>query len=50
MPAAIRDAAVAAQGVDLDGDGNMDIGTDALGNPVAGMYLNAKAKKFKYLH
>ena len=47
MPAAIRDAAVAAQGVDLDGDGNMDIGTDALGNPVAGMYLNAKGEEIQ---
>ena len=47
MPAAIRDAAVAAQGVDLDGDGNMDVGTDSLGNPVAGMYLNADGNEIQ---
>ena len=47
MPAAIRDAAVAAQGVDLDGDGNMDVGTDSLGNAVAGMYLNAKGEEIQ---
>ena len=49
MPAAIRDAAIAAQGVDLDGDGNMDIGTDSLGNPVPGMYLNAAETKLRFL-
>ena len=47
MPAAIRDAAVAAQGVDLDGDGNMDVGTDSLGNTVAGMYLNADGNEIQ---
>ncbi len=47
MPAAIRDAAIAAQGVDLDGDGNMDIGTDSLGNPVPGMYLNAAGNEIE---
>ena len=47
MPAAIRDAAVAAQGVDLDGDGNMDIGTDSLGNAVAGMYVNANGEEIQ---
>jgi outer membrane receptor protein involved in Fe transport len=47
MPAAIRDAAVAAQGVDLDGDGNMDLGTDSLGNTVAGMYVNADGNEIQ---
>ena len=47
MPAAIRDAAIAAQGVDLDGDGNYDVGTDSLGNSVAGMYLNAAGNEIE---
>mgnify|MGYP005672892777 FL=1 len=47
MPAAIRDAALAAQGVDLDGDGNYDVGTDSLGNSVAGMYLNAAGNEIE---
>jgi iron complex outermembrane receptor protein len=47
MPAAIRDAAIAAQGVDLDGDGNMDVGTNALGQPIPGMYLNADGNEIE---
>ena len=46
MPAAIRDAAVAAQGVDLDGDGNMDVGTDSLGRDVFSQIMEGSQVAF----
>jgi hypothetical protein len=46
MPAAIRDAALAAQGV-LDANGAYTVGTDSSGNAVAGMYLNAAGNEIE---
>jgi outer membrane receptor protein involved in Fe transport len=46
MPEAIRAAALAAQGV-LDANGDYTLGTDASGNTVAGMYLNAAGNEIE---
>jgi outer membrane receptor protein involved in Fe transport len=46
MPAAIKDAALAAQGV-LDANGAYTVGTDSSGNAVAGMYLNAAGNEIE---